>query len=496
MQKKIFFSLIISCLAITISAQVKLKGRIVSDQNNMGIPSCLIKLKETDTKTFTDSEGYFSLNLSRLDLLTLNTTLEISAITFCSFNLEITDLQAFAQKNNVVILDKSVTLSPKIPNKTCFVRTVSYKMYAPKATIILPPLSPVIRWESPNQEITVTDNPTVTLKACIESITAPQEIKVYIDNQPYTQRDFIVKPANKNKQECEYVFSSKIELSTRNKPVWITLEVRNTVTTSRSSRSIEVRQATNQQQTYVNSPILTPSVPPSVTSVSGRKVALILGNSSYSWGGNLANPKNDADDIGQALRDLGFEVASYKDVSLRTFNNALDEFGQRINGADVALFFYAGHGVQLEGENYLIPTDARLQSSGEVKYECVPVGKLLAKMEGARTKTNILLLDACRNNPFERSWSRSINGNGLKAMDAPTGTFIGFATAPNTTASDGDGRNGTYTSAILQHIKTPNLTLDQIFNRVNKAVQDNSKGRQIPWKASSLSDDFYFKIKN
>jgi hypothetical protein len=496
MQKKIFFSLIISFLAFTLSAQVTLKGRIVNDQTNIGISNCLIHFKDKETQTTTDTEGNFSIKLSLLDLLSIGNTLEISANSACPLNLTITDLQEFAQKNNVVILEKNIALSPKVPNKTCFVRTVSYKMYAPKATIILRPLSPVIRWESPSEEITVTDNPTITLKACIESITAPQEIKVYIDNQPYTQRDFIIKPANKNKQECEYVFNSKIELSTRNKPVWITLEVRNTVTTSRSSRSIEVRQAAHQQQTYVNSPISTPSVPPSVTGVSGRKTALILGNSSYSWGGSLTNPKNDADDIGQALRDLGFEVMSYKDVNLRTFNDALDEFGRRMNGADVALFFYAGHGVQLEGENYLIPTDARLQSSGEVKYECVPVGKLLAKMEGARTKTNILLLDACRNNPFERSWSRSVNGNGLKAMDAPTGTFIGFATAPNTTASDGDGRNGTYTSAILQHIKTPNLTLDQIFNRVNKAVQDYSKGRQIPWKASSLSDDFYFKIKN
>lgn len=493
MQKKIFFSLIISLLAFKLSAQVTLKGRIVNEQNNDGIAACDIKLKDKNKQTQTDANGNFSLSFSLIELLSLGNTLEINGTTFCPLNLGITDLQEFAQKNNVIILEKNIALSPTVPNKTCFVRTISYKMYSPQAKIVLRPLSPVIRWESPSAEVTVTDNPTVTLKACIESITAPQEIKVYIDNQPYTQRDFVIKPANnKNNQECEYVFNSKIELSTRNKPVWITLEVRNTVTSSRSSRSIEVRQANNQQQTYVNVPTSTPSV----SSGSGRKVALVLGNSSYSWGGSLVNPKNDAEDMNQTLRDLGFEVMSYKDVSLRTFNDALDEFGRRMNGAEVALFFYAGHGVQLEGENYLIPTDARLQSSGEVKYECVPVGKLLAKMESARTKTNILLLDACRNNPFERSWSRSVNGNGLKAMDAPTGTFIGFATSPNTTASDGDGRNGTYTSAILQHIKSPNLTLDQIFNRVNKSVQDYSKGRQIPWKASSLSDDFYFKIKN
>lgn len=487
--KKIFLYLIFNVLTLSIAAQVTLKGQVLNEENNRAVSSCLVKIIGTETQTFTDFEGNFSLKLSILDLLRIGNTLEIGTIGYCAIFVNISDLEQFAQKNNLVILEQSLKLKPKIQNGNCPSRNFSYKSFSPKAKVVLRPLSPVIRWETPAAEVTVTENPVVTLRACIESITAPQEVKIYIDDKPYTQRDFVVKPAKKNNEQCEYVFDSKIELSTRNKAVWITIEVRNSVTTSRSSRSIEVRQPNFQQQTYVN----TPSSPtPSVSATKGKKVALILGNSNYGMGGNLANPQNDADDMATTLRELGFEVLSYRDASLRTFNNALDEFGQRINGAEVALFFYAGHGLQVEGENYLLPTDARLQTAGEVKYECVAVGKLLAKMEHAGTKTNILLLDACRNNPFERSWSRNVKGNGLKAIDAPTGTFIGFATSPNNTASDGDGRNGTYTSAILQHIKSPNLTLDQIFNRVNKSVQDYSKGRQIPWKASSLSDDFYF----
>jgi uncharacterized caspase-like protein len=147
--------------------------------------------------------------------------------------------------------------------------------------------------------------------------------------------------------------------------------------------------------------------------------------------------------------------------------------------------------LQVKGENYLVPIDAVPKSQGEVEYECYPVGKILAKMEEAANQANIIVLDACRDNPLQRSWSRSTNANGLANINAPQGTFIGFATSPGSTAADGTGRNGVYTGALLEHIRKPNLTVDQLFNAVNGTVKKLTNNQQVPWKASSMSEDLY-----
>jgi uncharacterized caspase-like protein len=171
---------------------------------------------------------------------------------------------------------------------------------------------------------------------------------------------------------------------------------------------------------------------------------------------------------------------------------AMDEFGEKLKGYDVGLFFYAGHGIQSKGYNYLIPVDANLKSEAQVEYDCVQADRILALMEASGTKVNIIILDACRNNPFERSWTRSASGRGLAFMSAPRGSLIAYATAPGSTASDGSGKNGLYTSAILESIKIPNLNILQIFQNVRSLVSDQSQGQQIPWESTSLTGDFYF----
>jgi hypothetical protein len=222
------------------------------------------------------------------------------------------------------------------------------------------------------------------------------------------------------------------------------------------------------------------------------KLALIVGNSRYRNSQELANPVNDADAMSTVLRGLGFEVLLYKDLSLIQFKMAVDDFGYKLNNYDVGLFYYAGHGIQMNGMNYLIPTDANLTSEAEVEYDCIVADKIIAKMEASKTTTNIVILDACRNNPFQKSLSRRLARTGLAYMEAPPGTLIAYSTAPGQTASDGSTKNGLYTEALVNKISDPRLNALQVFQEVRKIVRESSNGQQIPWESTSLESDFFF----
>lgn len=227
-------------------------------------------------------------------------------------------------------------------------------------------------------------------------------------------------------------------------------------------------------------------------SAQERRLALLIGNSVYTHGGSLDNPVNDVRAIKRALEGLGFTVLKYENCTQKTMKRAMDKFGGKLKGKDVGLFFYAGHGVQVKGHNYLIPTDAKLDNENDAEYDCVKAGRILAKMESAGTRTNIVILDACRDNPFERSWRRGTEGTGLAFMNAPSGSLIAYSTAPGKTALDGRGKNSPYTSALLKHIDTPNITVLQMFQRVRSTVKNKSGGEQTPWESTSLMGDFYF----
>ena len=140
----------------------------------------------------------------------------------------------------------------------------------------------------------------------------------------------------------------------------------------------------------------------------------------------------------------------------------------------------------------MIPVEADLKNEQQVEYDCIAADRVLAFMDYAESKVNIVVLDACRNNPFERSWRRAAYGNGLAFMNAPTGSLIAYATSPGTTASDGEGSNGLYTSALLKYMKTPGLTIEQMFKRVRSEVEERSGKTQVPWESTSLKGEFYF----
>lgn len=223
-----------------------------------------------------------------------------------------------------------------------------------------------------------------------------------------------------------------------------------------------------------------------------KRLALVIGNSKYTNSMELSNPVNDARAMKLALEKVGFDVDEYENLDQGELKMAIDYFGNRLKQYSVGLFFYAGHGIQSKGSNYLIPVDAKLQSEQQVEYDCVQADRVLGQMEAAGSKINIVILDACRNNPFERSWSRAVNGTGLAFMNAPSGSLIAYATSPGRTASDGSGSNGLYTSALLENIKSPGINILQMFQNVRRIVSSKSEKQQIPWESTSLTNDFFF----
>jgi hypothetical protein len=227
----------------------------------------------------------------------------------------------------------------------------------------------------------------------------------------------------------------------------------------------------------------------SVPAAGEQRVALVIGNGQYK-DAPLSNPVNDARAIAKALTESGFKVTRRENAGQKELQLALRDFGDALKAGGVGLFYYAGHGMQVKGRNFLIPVDAQIQREDEVAYNSVDVGQVLDKMEAASNRLNILILDACRNNPFARSFrSASV---GLAQMDAPVGTLIAFATAPGSVASDGDGQNGLYTQHLLQSMQKPGAKIEDVFKNVRAAVRKDSGNKQVPWESTSLEGDFIF----
>ena len=226
--------------------------------------------------------------------------------------------------------------------------------------------------------------------------------------------------------------------------------------------------------------------------VSEKRVALVIGNAEYVSAGLLRNPVNDAQAVGNALQRLGFEVTTVTDANQKTMERSIRDFGKQLKqDKGVGLFYFAGHGMQFDGENYLLPTDIDPSTEEDVRYDAVPLGKLMAQLRAADNGMNVMVLDACRNNPFARSFRSS--SRGLAQVTALTGSFISFATAPGSVASDGiPGENGLFTTKLLKHMNTPGLKLEDVFKQVRVDVQRESGNRQVPWDSSSVTGDFYF----
>ena len=220
-----------------------------------------------------------------------------------------------------------------------------------------------------------------------------------------------------------------------------------------------------------------------------QRVALVIGNASYK-DAPLRNPVNDANDVAATLKGLGFQVILRVNSNRRQMVEAVREFGTSIKRGGVGLFYYSGHGVQSRGKNFLVPVGAHVEGEGDLEFEAMDANMVLAQMDEAANRVNIVVLDACRDNPFARSF-RSTN-KGLAQMDSAKGSFLAYATSPGSVASDGEGRNGTYTKHLLTSLRQPDTKLEEVFKRVRLEVARETGNKQIPWDSSSLLGDFYF----
>lgn len=222
-----------------------------------------------------------------------------------------------------------------------------------------------------------------------------------------------------------------------------------------------------------------------------QRVALIIGNSDYS-NAPLANPVNDARAIAEALSKLGFKVTKKENVSKKEMHLAIRAFGSELKKGGVGLFYYAGHGMQVNERNYLIPVGEDVTSEDEVEFSAIDANIIVNKMEDAQNRVNIVILDACRNNPFIKRSQRSAGTRGLAIMKAARGSIIEFAAAAGQTASDGDGKNGLFTQHFLASLQQSDTSIENVFKRVRAGVADATNGNQVPAEYSSLTGDFYF----
>jgi hypothetical protein len=221
------------------------------------------------------------------------------------------------------------------------------------------------------------------------------------------------------------------------------------------------------------------------------RLALVIGNSAYRES-PLRNPVNDVRAMAQKFKELGFTVLAHEDATKRTMEAAIIEFGRRLAEGGVGAFYYAGHGLQVRGRSYLVPVDAEIEDEASTRVAAVDVELLLEQMAEAKNRVNIVILDACRNNPFERRMRGGARG--LAAVDAARGTLVAYATAPGSVAADGDGKNGLYTEELLEALREPGLKIEEVFKRVRINVARRSKGAQTPWESSSLTGDLVVNV--
>ncbi len=328
---------------------------------------------------------------------------------------------------------------------------------------------PQVTWLYPQYTNTAADSKSIKAKICIRSDSELENVQFLVNGKikvNYATRGYTVVNAN-----CDFTIERDIPLE----------DGINKIT-------VKVTNAGGE----ITSDIRTVTIKTNNNTVDQKRLALVIGNSAYTMS-PLKNPVNDAKLMAKQLNELGFEVMSYTDLSQNEMKMRIREFGNKLSKQKgVGLFYYAGHGMQLNGENYLVPVTAVINKEQDVELEAVNLKRVLGEMDYAQNDLNIVILDACRNNPFARSF-RSGGSNGLATTTAPKGTFIAYATAPGSVASDGSGENGLYTQELVKALQQPGYKIEDVFKAVRNNVYKLSNEMQVPWENSSIFGDFYFK---
>jgi hypothetical protein len=322
---------------------------------------------------------------------------------------------------------------------------------------------PVVTWSNPQNENTIVNKENLPITACIQSPTELKSVKLLVNGNIQSEDNvFQVSTVG----DCNYNWQSSLVLKEGDNNIYII--------------ATNVAGSTTSEKRLIK---LQPSL-------GERRLALIFGNSQYQNSAPLKNPVNDANLMEGTLKELDFEVIKYLNSTKDEMLAAVKNFNEKLPYYNVALFYYAGHGNQVEGKNYLIPVDAKLEKETDVKFEAVPVDFIVEEFEKYQENTNIVILDACRNNPFA-AWSRG-GEQGFKAMSFTSGTIIAYATSEGTTAADGKGANGLYTEELVKQMVIPQSIMN-VFINTRVQVRKLSDNQQIPMEWNLLNGDFFFK---
>ena len=327
-----------------------------------------------------------------------------------------------------------------------------------------PPANPpVISWGNPAIENVIVSTDKITIEACIESPTELRSTKILVNGEIQGENNVFQVSGIK---KCDYKWQRSVILKEGDNNIYI-IATNVAGSTTSDKRTIKYEPA-----------------------IAEKRIALVFGNSDYLNGVNLKNPENDANLMEGTLKVLGFDVIKRLNIGRDSMMTSIREFSRKLSSYNVALFYYAGHGIQVEGINYLIPTDAKLNDKDDCTWETVAVSTVTDEFKKHATNTNIVILDACRNNPY-RSWARG-EEQGFKALGPINGTIISFATSEGATAADGSGSNGLFTEELAKQMNIPQ-PIESVFKNTRKKVMERSNNQQTPVEWSYLTGDFYFK---
>jgi len=322
---------------------------------------------------------------------------------------------------------------------------------------------PVVTWSSPVTSNSMVNTEICNMEVCIRSMVELVSAQVLVDGVQVSVGKLFQRSEADN---CDYIWKPQIILKDGDNSVYIIAE---NIAGSTTSENRIIRFSKTGAE---------------------KRLALVFGNSDYTNGTNLKNPLNDANLIEATLKELNFEVLKHTNAGKAEMERAIIEFSQKLPAYNVALFYYAGHGIQVDGINYLIPTDAILAEKVACKWEAISVTDVVTEFEKYPDNINIVILDACRNNPY-RSWVRGAEA-GFRFISDVSGTIIAYATAEGATAADGTGENGLYTEELVKEMILPQ-PVESVFKKTRVQVELRSNGMQSPRESSGLRGEFYFK---
>jgi len=327
-----------------------------------------------------------------------------------------------------------------------------------------PPTNPpVVSWAVPANPKAIVNSEIITIEACIKTATTLKTVQIFVNGVQQASEMMFQNPQT---GDCSYRFNKEVILKEGDNSVFI-IASNFAGSTNSERRLIRFEQAMTTE----------------------KRLALVIGNADYGSSNILKNPVNDANLIEGTLKNLGFVIIKRTNASKNEMMEALRDFSKQLTEYNVALFYYAGHGIQVDGQNYLIPVDAQLKEKSDCKWEAVPVNYIVEEFERVPENINIVILDACRNNPF-RSWVRG-GEEGFRAINPVSGTIVSFATSEGSTAADGSGSNGTFTEELVKQIVIPQA-VSSVFINTRKEVMRRTNNAQRPQEWNMLTGEFYF----